>query len=92
MHLVGYLYEDYHDARSLEHEVRKSDQSCSQREQRGSGNTSRTKTVQFPAEVGVKLQSSMQCSNYHAAIAAVKASRPPANTYMNFTLNDLHAT
>ena len=21
MHLVGYLYEDYHDARSLEHEV-----------------------------------------------------------------------
>ena len=23
MHLVGYLYEDYHDARSLEHKVRK---------------------------------------------------------------------
>jgi hypothetical protein len=22
MHLVGYLYEDYHDARSLEHKVR----------------------------------------------------------------------
>jgi hypothetical protein len=21
MHLVGYLYEDYHDARSLEHKV-----------------------------------------------------------------------
>jgi hypothetical protein len=24
MHLVGYLYEDYHDARSLEHKVRRS--------------------------------------------------------------------
>jgi hypothetical protein len=23
MHLVGYLYEDYHDARSLEHKVDK---------------------------------------------------------------------
>jgi hypothetical protein len=23
MHLVGYLYEDYHDARSLEHKERK---------------------------------------------------------------------
>jgi hypothetical protein len=23
MHLVGYLYEDYHDARSLEHKVNK---------------------------------------------------------------------
>jgi hypothetical protein len=23
MHLVGYLYEDYHDARSLEHKVLK---------------------------------------------------------------------
>jgi hypothetical protein len=22
MHLVGYLYEDYHDARSLEHKVK----------------------------------------------------------------------
>jgi hypothetical protein len=22
MHLVGYLYEDYHDARSLEHKIR----------------------------------------------------------------------
>jgi hypothetical protein len=24
MHLVGYLYEDYHDARSLEHKVQRS--------------------------------------------------------------------
>jgi hypothetical protein len=25
MHLVGYLYEDYHDARSLEHKVKSYD-------------------------------------------------------------------
>jgi hypothetical protein len=69
-----------------------SDQFSCQREQRGSGNTSRTKRGQFPAEVGVNLRSSMLCSNYQAAIVAVQGSKQaPANTYMNFTLNDLHA-
>jgi hypothetical protein len=28
MHLVGYLYEDYHDARSLEHKVKKKKFTC----------------------------------------------------------------
>lgn len=53
-----------------------SDQFSRQREQRGSGNTSRTKRGQFPTEVWLRWQSSKQCSNYRAAIVAVKASRP----------------
>jgi hypothetical protein len=28
MHLVGYLYEDYHDARSLEHKITKGNHVC----------------------------------------------------------------
>ena len=46
----------------------------------------------LPAEVGVKLQSSMQCSNDHTAIVGGESKQAPTNTYMNFTLNDLHDT